>query len=106
MLTNEYRCKIRPHVLKIDTEGHDQSVVESFVNDATPANRLPLLILWEAKYYGTDSRKARAMKKYLAMKEYLEKRGYVLSIPGVDVCAILLHPDSPMMKKNKMVGGQ
>ena len=39
----------RPHVLKIDVEGHDYDVLMSFVMDDTPVQDLPLMIEFEAK---------------------------------------------------------
>ena len=41
----------RPHVLKIDVEGHDYDVLMSFVMDDTPVQDLPLMIEFEAKRY-------------------------------------------------------
>lgn len=37
----------RPHVLKIDVEGHDYLVLMGFLLDATPVTELPLLIEFE-----------------------------------------------------------
>ena len=45
----------RPHVLKIDVEGHDYDVLMSFVMDDTPIQDLPLMIEFEAKRYHTWS---------------------------------------------------
>jgi Methyltransferase FkbM domain len=39
----------RPHVLKIDVEGHDYQVLMGFLLDSTPIADLPLLIEFEAK---------------------------------------------------------
>lgn len=76
-------------MLKIDTEGHDENVLKSFVSEETATHRLPLLILWEAKYYGDAVRKEEALKSYLFLKDRLEKRGYVVSPPGNDAFALL-----------------
>ena len=48
------RRKRRPHILKIDVEGHDYEVLMSFVLDSTPVSDLPLLIEFEVRYCRTD----------------------------------------------------
>jgi hypothetical protein len=72
--------KRRPHVLKIDVEGHDHEVLMSFVNLNTPAAELPLLIEFEAKSIG---------KHFPAAKAELEKIGYVVSDFAADGFAML-----------------
>ena len=69
----------RPHVLKIDVEGHDYDVLLSFVRDV-PNNDLPLLIEFEAKSIGP---------KFPAARETLEQRGYVVSNFSQDGFALL-----------------
>lgn len=41
--------KIRPHILKVDVEGHDYDVLMGFLSDDVPKSDLPLLISFEAK---------------------------------------------------------
>ncbi|KAJ1443352.1 hypothetical protein B484DRAFT_441692 [Ochromonadaceae sp. CCMP2298] len=43
------RRKRRPHVLKIDVEGHDFDVLMGFMREDTPLGELPLLVDFEAK---------------------------------------------------------
>lgn len=70
----------RPHVLKIDAEGHDYEVLMSFVKEGTRHSELPLLIEFEAKSIG---------KKFPAAKEHMEKMGYAVSDFGADGFALL-----------------
>lgn len=72
--------KRRPHVLKIDVEGHDHEVLMSFVNLKTPAAELPLLIEFEAKSIG---------EHFPAAKKELEEIGYVVSNFAADGFAML-----------------
>jgi len=72
--------KRRPHVLKIDVEGHDYDVLMGFVQESTPISELPLLIEFEAKSIG---------KKFPAAKEAMEKVGYVVSNFAADGFALL-----------------
>jgi hypothetical protein len=69
----------RPHILKIDVEGHDYDVLMSFVRDV-PNNDLPLLIEFEAKSIGS---------KFPAARSTLEQRGYVVSNFSQDGFALL-----------------
>ena len=69
----------RPHVLKIDVEGHDYDVLMSFVRDV-PTGDLPLLIEFEAKSIGA---------KFPAAKVQLEQRGYIVSKFAADGFALL-----------------
>lgn len=69
----------RPHVLKIDVEGHDYDVLMSFVRDV-PTGDLPLLIEFEAKSIGA---------KFPAAKIQLEQRGYIVSKFAADGFALL-----------------
>jgi Methyltransferase FkbM domain len=39
----------RPHVLKVDVEGHDYQVLMGFFLDSTPVADLPLMVEFEAK---------------------------------------------------------
>lgn len=70
----------RPHILKIDVEGHDYEVLMSFVNEQTPQRELPILIEFEGKSIGKD---------YPAAKATLESRGYVVSDFAADGFAML-----------------
>lgn len=70
----------RPHVLKIDVEGHDYEVLMSFLKPSTPDRELPLLIDFEAKSIA---------KKYPAAVKTMEERGYVVSPYGADGFALL-----------------
>eukprot|EP01038_Epipyxis_sp_PR26KG_P004821 gene4821-6756_t len=70
----------RPHVLKIDVEGHDYEVLMSFMSEEVPQSELPLLIDFEAKSIA---------KKYPAAKARMESRGYVVSPFGQDGFALL-----------------
>jgi len=60
----------RPHILKIDAEGHDYQVLMGFVRDEVPAHELPLLISFEAKSIRTY---------FNETVDHLRKRGYVVS---------------------------
>lgn len=53
----------RPHILKIDVEGHDFDVLMGFLRHDTPVNELPLIIDFEAKSIA---------KKYPLAKERME----------------------------------
>ncbi len=72
--------KRRPHILKIDVEGHDHEVLMSFVNQNTPLAELPLLIEFEAKSIG---------KHFPAAKIEMENVGYVVSDFAADGFAML-----------------
>lgn len=63
---------LRPHVVKIDTEGNDFFVVRSILNYGmiSPEN-LPLLLLFEVKTFSQD--------KFDTLKGMLEKAGYITS---------------------------
>lgn len=65
----------RPHILKIDVEGHDFDVLMSFLRHDTPVNELPLIIDFEAKSIA---------KKYPLAKERME---YLYVSPSVCVCS-------------------
>jgi hypothetical protein len=54
----------RPHILKIDVEGHDFDVLMGFLTLETPASELPLIIAFEAKSIA---------KKYPIAKERMEE---------------------------------
>ena len=72
--------KMRPHILKIDAEGHDHEVLMSFVNQNTPLAELPLLIEFEAKIIE---------KHFATVKRDLENIGYVVSDYAGDAVALL-----------------
>lgn len=67
---SKFPVKVRPHVLKVDVEGHDYEVLMGFISDDVPPNELPLLISFEAK---------SITKKFDLLRAQMEKRGYVVS---------------------------
>lgn len=79
---NKKTKKRRPHILKIDAEGHDYEVLMGFVGPDTPVQELPLLIEFEAKSIGP---------KFPTAKANLEARGYVVTPFGQDGFAMLRH---------------
>jgi hypothetical protein len=48
-LSSSSLSRVRPHVLKVDVEGHDFQVLMGFLDKETPSAELPLLISFEAK---------------------------------------------------------
>ena len=87
--TKERRAKKkrrrRPHVLKIDVEGHDFEVLMGFLNDKAMIREygLPLLIDFEAKSIA---------KKFPQARDRMISLGYIVSPFGQDGFA-LLHGD-------------
>jgi hypothetical protein len=75
--------KRRPHVLKIDVEGHDHEVLMSFINEKVPLSELPLMVMFEAKSVG---------KFFPNAKARMEKIGYVVSDFAADGFAMLKGP--------------
>ena len=75
----------RPHVLKIDVEGHDYQVLMGFLNDKAMIREygLPLLIDFEAKSIA---------KKFPHARDRMLSLGYIVSPFGQDGFA-LLHGD-------------
>lgn len=67
---NEGGHRRRPHVLKIDAEGHDYQVLMGFVKESVPVHELPLLISFEAKSIRLH---------FNATVAFLQSRGYVVS---------------------------
>jgi len=61
---------IRPHVLKVDVEGHDYDVLMGFLGEEVPQSVLPLMINFEAKSITT---------KFELLKTNMQSRGYVVS---------------------------
>ena len=57
--------RIRPHILKVDVEGHDYDVLSGFLADDVPTTELPLLISFEAKSIA---------KKFDLLKTQMERR--------------------------------
>ena len=55
----------RPHILKIDAEGQEFSIISSLLASATCDSELPLLINFEAKVLGEN---------YLPMRQLLQRR--------------------------------
>eukprot|EP01031_Cornospumella_fuschlensis_P027018 gene27018-32642_t len=85
--------KIRPHILKVDVEGHDYQVLMSFLNDDMPTFVLPLLISFEAKSISSH---------YEELRAHLVKRGYIVSHFANDGFA-LLH--ASVFRRGKAGGG-
>jgi hypothetical protein len=56
---------MRPHVLKVDVEGHDYEVLSGFLADDVPTAELPLLVSFEAK---------SIKKNFELLKNQMEKR--------------------------------
>ncbi len=50
----------RPHILKIDVEGHDYEVLMGFLRPDTPPEELPLIIDFEAKSIAKKYPEAKA----------------------------------------------
>lgn len=69
----------RPHILKIDVEGHDFVVLSSFLN-TTNTNELPLLISYEAK---------SLYEKFDLAVSLLESKGYAVTPKKADGFALL-----------------
>jgi len=69
----------RPHILKVDVEGHDKEVIFSFLENSK-AEELPLLVMFEAKSLGDD---------YDATVALMSARGYVVSEKKSDGFALL-----------------
>jgi hypothetical protein len=84
--------KRRPHVLKIDAEGHDYQVLASFLTNDTTNAELPLLINFEAK---------TMFEKYPLARAVLEKRGYAVSTFATDGFAMLKSEYFFKAKKSK-----
>jgi hypothetical protein len=59
------KARLRPHILKVDAEGHDYQVLMSFLHDRIPSQGLPLLINFEAK---------SIVKRYDDLIAHLKKR--------------------------------
>lgn len=76
----ENRVRLRPHVLKVDVEGHDYEVLMGFLHDGIPNTALPLLISFEAK---------SILKHFDRLKGHLEQRGYAVSHLATDGFALL-----------------
>ena len=75
---------IRPHAVKIDTEGSDYFILRSLLKSfhAIFASRmLPLIILWECKVIGEAL--------YMDLKNLLMRKNYAVSGYGSDCFAIL-----------------
>ncbi len=84
----------RPHILKIDVEGHDFVVLSSFLN-TTNTNELPLLISYEAKSLHDKFDSAVAL---------LESKGYAVTPLKADGFA-LLKSHSMIASKSDSNGG-
>lgn len=90
------RNKLRPHVLKVDAEGHDYEVLMSFINPDVSDAQLPLLIDFEAKSLRDN---------YKDTVTLLQSRGYVVSEIQNDGFA-LLKADAFIRKKKSKAGGK
>lgn len=71
---------VRPHILKVDVEGHDYQVLKSFLDDSIPVSSLPMLISFEAKSLRENE---------AALRQQLLDRGYVVSHLANDGFAML-----------------
>ena len=71
----------RPHVLKLDVEGHDYEVMMGFLQENTPASELPLLISFEAKSLGDT--------KFKMAKIRMQALGYAVAKFANDGFALL-----------------
>jgi hypothetical protein len=99
---------VRPHVLKVDVEGHDYQVLMSFLNDDMPSVALPLLISFEAKSINAENT--------VLLKAQLAKRGYVVSHMANDGFALLKadawkrqakrRPASPWQRSKRQPGSE
>mmetsp|Transcript_40030 Transcript_40030/g.69302 ORF Transcript_40030/g.69302 Transcript_40030/m.69302 type:complete len:430 (-) Transcript_40030:149-1438(-) len=85
--------KLRPHVLKVDVEGHDYDVLMGFLGDEMTQSMLPLMINFEAKSIS---------KQFAALRDTMEKRGYVVSHFATDGFA-LLRADAINRKPTKVI---
>lgn len=77
---SESRVRLRPHVLKVDVEGHDYEVLMGFLHDGIPNAALPLLISFEAK---------SILKHFDSLRAHLQNRGYAVSHLATDGFALL-----------------
>eukprot|EP01031_Cornospumella_fuschlensis_P032727 gene32727-39565_t len=84
----------RPHILKIDVEGHDYEVLMGFMAEDAPVSSLPLIVAFEAKSIA---------KKFPKVKARMEQLGYVVSPFGQDGFAIL--PAALVLKGLQDAGG-
>lgn len=62
---SKFPVRIRPHILKVDVEGHDYQVLSGFIADDVPVTELPLLISFEAK---------SIVKQFDLLKDQMTKR--------------------------------
>jgi hypothetical protein len=69
--TKKGPVRMRPHILKVDVEGHDYEVLSGFLADDVPTAELPLLVSFEAK---------SIKKKFELLKNQMEKRQVCLSL--------------------------
>lgn len=63
--------RVRPHILKVDVEGHDYEVLMGFLGDDVSDNQLPLLISFEAKSIMKKVEGLRAQLNRRQVPEYL-----------------------------------
>ena len=66
--------RLRPHVMKVDTEGYDYFIVTHFLTSLSP-NKLPLLILFESKLMSLDESKS--------LRELLISLGYHTTLGSI-----------------------
>ena len=64
---------VRPHVLKVDVEGHDYDVLMGFLGDNMLQTMLPLMINFEAKSISTkfDLLKQSMIDRYAFLNLYI-----------------------------------
>jgi hypothetical protein len=95
---------VRPHAVKIDTEGNDHSILRSLLksfHSSLQSRMLPFLILWECKVIGEAA--------YEDLKKNLVRKNYAVSNYGQDCFAILKQKQkgkdkSERIKENKNKG--
>ena len=78
--------RIRPHVLRVDVEGHDFEVVKGFLIDNMRMADLPLTILFEAKVVGVWHNTTTTFND---LRVLLQRAGYVVTDEHHDTFAVL-----------------
>ena len=78
--------RIRPHVLRVDVEGHDFEVVKGFLIDNMRMADLPLAILFEAKVVGVWHNTTTTFND---LRVLLQRAGYVVTDEHHDTFAVL-----------------
>ena len=87
---------IRPHAVKVDTEGNDYFILKSLLKSfhaMFSSRMLPFLILWECKMIGEAL--------YKDLKTLLARKNYAVSGYGNDCFAILKQKAKGIREKNE-----